>query len=151
MVLLATTRREFYRTPAYARLIGGEDYDFTVSLEVVANTQLDGKQTELTRLGSFDLTGWSGFTAEFRTRDGLVSKLGSVVLDGPADGGSLRLRGTKYQTWDMQLAEQRGGEWSISGLSPQQATRTLVRGQWRLLTGATSPYAVPVADWSTLR
>lgn len=142
---------EYYEQIPHIEIDGGCDYDFQLTFTRVRKTTLDGKVTSLERLGPYDWTGWSNFKGELRTGDGSVAKLVSLVIDGPADQGTLRLRGRDQQTWALQQAGYRSGSLTLVGRNPSGLYLKVTTMRWRLIPGSTAPTAVPVFDWTTLR
>lgn len=147
--MAATT--EWYRQDPILTLTGGADFDFTVTITRVQSTTLDGRLGDVIRIGALDLTGWGSFRGELRSNDGLLSELVSVVVDGDADEGTIRVRGHRNATWRLQQAGVRAGRLTIDGQAPSGQRFTLVPARWSLRVGSTSPTAPTVPDYTVLR
>ena len=134
-----TATREYYRQEPVLHITGGADFDFRIVISEVASTDLDGKITDLVRLGAFDLTNWTNFVGEMRSFDGTVSVRSTVALDGTGDEGAIRVWGTARDTWALQQAGLRSGRLTILGRAPNGRRYRIVPGRWNLSPGSTSP------------
>ena len=141
----------YVNRPFHLPLVGGEDFEFEFELREVVRVSLDGKVTDLQRGEPYDFTGWTQFYAEMRV-DGVpnVSKVLSLVIDGPPENGELRLYGRGTQTWDLQSLGYHTGDVAIVGLNPAGQRKALAQGRWTLTSGAVSPRTPSVPDWTTL-
>lgn len=146
-----TQTSEFYRTAPVLVLTGGADFDFRLTFDTVRSTSLDGRVTSINKLARYSFEGWSNFSAELRSDDGTQTRLLSVVLDGPATDGTLRIRGRGVQTWALQQAGVSGGRITLLGTNPAGQRPAIRRCRFRLETGATSPTAPSVSDYTLLR
>ncbi len=142
----------YVNRPFHLPLVGGEDFEFEIELREVVRTSLDGKVTSIQRGEPYDFTGWAQFYAEMRV-DGVnnVSKVLSLVIDGPPENGELRLFGRGTQTWDFQNLAYFTGDVTLVGLNPAGQRKALALGRWTLTPGAVAPTTPSVPDWTTLR
>lgn len=146
-----TAITEHYKTPPILRIYGGMDFDYSLQVIEVASTQLDGKITDLHRIGPIDFTGWTAFAGQLRSFDGLYAETCSIGIDGPPDEGTLYIRGIAAQTWRLQQAGVRGGTLTIKGGSPSGQRFLVAPCQFVLEPGSTDPLTPSVTDWTVLR
>jgi len=146
-----TTTTSFYRQEPHFQIRGGADYDFTLTFDIVRSSTLDGTTTEIVRLGLVDFTGWSNFRGALMSSDERYTEPCSVLVEGDAENGTLRLRGRGVQTWRLQGAGVRAGSLTIIGRNPFLQEVEVETVRWSLVPGSTSPLVVPVFDWTQLR
>jgi hypothetical protein len=133
--------REYYRAEPILTIVGGADWDYQITIERVASTTLEGKITDLIRLGPFDLTGYTEFVGQLRSFDGLQSVSAQITLDGTGDEGTIRVRGTGRDSWALQEAGLRAGRLTIRAKAPSGGRFRIVPARWNLEVGSTSPLA----------
>lgn len=137
-----TSATEFFRQSPLFTITGGMDADVLVEMEKVASTTLNGKISDLIRLGPYDLTGWTGLVGELRTFDGLNSVRAIIALDGDGDEGAFRIRVFARDTWLLQLVGARAGQLTVGASPPGGGRYTIAPMIWNLEVGSTSPAIV---------
>ena len=146
-----TATLEFYRQEPILEIVGGADFDFSLTLTSVLSTTLDGRIGDLIRQGPINFTGWHSFKGEFTDPAETVRELVSVIVDGEPDEGTLRIRGGRNATRRMQVLGHRAGLLTILGTAPSGQLFTAAPCRWNLRVGSTRPDAPSVSDWTVLR
>ena len=146
-----TVTSEWYGEEPVITLTGGSDYDWRLTLDEVSVTTVDGRVTDIFRIGRYDFTGWGSFRCVKTSYNGLVQELVSVSIDGPPSEGTLAIRGSRFATWRLQQAGVRGGRMTVLGRAPGGGEYTVCPLRFVLAIGSTPPTSPPVPDWTVLR
>jgi hypothetical protein len=131
--------REFYRQQPIITFTGGAGFDFRVVITTVNATTLDGKITDLERLGPRNLVGWTNLVGTLAGFDGAAGLPAVITLDGLGDEGAIRVKCDGRTTWALQQAGLRAGFLTVLGTPPAGGRFRLAPMLWNLEPGSTSP------------
>lgn len=134
-----TATRSFYRAEPVITFRGGTSFLFRIVIDEVRSTTLDGKITDVIRIGPLNLVGWTNFLGTLGSFDGTIGLPATVALEGLGDEGAVLVGADPRTTWALQQAGLRAGRLTVCATPPGGGRYEIIPLRWNLKPGSTSP------------